>query len=57
MLCELLEGDFKCNAETIESGFFAMDQLPPLSLGRTTEAQLTLFFKAHQNPEYHPVYD
>jgi len=57
MLCELLEGDFKCNAETIESGFFAMDQLPPLSLGRTTEAQLALFFKAHQNPEYDPVYD
>ena len=57
MLCELLEGDFKCNAETIESGFFAMDRLPPLSQGRTTEAQLALFFKAHQNPEYHPVYD
>jgi ADP-ribose pyrophosphatase YjhB (NUDIX family) len=57
MLCELLDGDFKCNAETIESGFFAMDQLPPLSLGRTTEAQLALFFKAHQNTEYYPVYD
>lgn len=57
MLCDLLEGGFKKNTETTESGFFSMDKLPPLSLGRTTKEQLSLFFKAHQNPGFHPVYD
>lgn len=57
MLCDLLEGEFKNNTETVESGFFALDNLPPLSLGRTTEEQLALFFKAYQNPDFFPVYD
>ncbi len=57
MLCDLVAGDFKCNAETIESGFFSMDQLPPLSQGRITKDQLALFFEAYQNPDYHPIYD
>jgi ADP-ribose pyrophosphatase YjhB (NUDIX family) len=57
MLCDLLEGDFKSNTETTESGFFSMDNLPELSLGRTTREQLELFFRAYQNPGYCPIYD
>lgn len=57
ILCDLLEGDFKMNTETTESGFFSMDKLPPLSQGRTTKEQLSLFFKAHQNPGFYPLCD
>lgn len=57
MLCDLLKGDFQKNTETEESGFFSLDALPPLSMGRTTVEQLTLCFKANQNPDFHPVFD
>ena len=57
MLCDLLEGEFKKNTETIESDFFTMDRLPPLSEGRITKEQLEMFFDAYHNPNYSPLYD
>jgi len=57
MLCDLLEGNFTKNTETEESGFFSLDALPPLSLGRTTLEQLVMCFKAHKNPSFKPIFD
>ena len=57
MLCDLIEGEFKQNTETLESGFFSLDDLPPLSQGRITREQLEMFFEAHHNPDFRPVYD
>lgn len=57
MLCNLVDGDFRKNTETEESGFFSLDGLPPLSTGRTTVKQLELCFKAKREPNFIPVFD
>ena len=49
-LCELLGGEPATSVETDEVGFFPLDGLPPLSVGRVTEAQIRRFFQHHRNP-------
>jgi ADP-ribose pyrophosphatase YjhB (NUDIX family) len=44
VLCELIGGVFKKNIETVESGFFSLEDLPPLSLGRVTKEQIAMCF-------------
>jgi ADP-ribose pyrophosphatase YjhB (NUDIX family) len=46
VLCELIGGVFKKNIETVESGFFSLEDLPPLSLGRVTKEQITMCFES-----------
>ncbi len=41
-LCELLGGEARESIETTEVGFFALNALPTLSLGRTLEADVAL---------------
>lgn len=43
-LCEITGGAARASNETSEIAFFARDALPPLSLGRTTVAQITRMF-------------
>ncbi|MGV8905818.1 MAG: NUDIX hydrolase [Acetobacterium sp.] len=57
VLCNLLEGGFQENTETDESGFFPLDGLPPLSMGRTTVEQLELCFKAKRDPNFMAIFD
>ena len=57
VLCDLIDGTFKKNLETEESGFFALTNLPPLSLGRTTQDQIAMCFEAKLNDGFVTKFD
>lgn len=38
--CEIIDGQFEPNIEVAQTAYFTLDNLPPLSENRTTEAQL-----------------
>ncbi len=57
VLCTALGGAFVPNTETIASGYFAPDALPPLALTKTTPAQVALCFRAQADPHWQPVFD
>ncbi len=54
-LCELAGGEARGSIETTEVAFFALDDLPILSLGRTLEADIVLLDQ-HRNDLYLPAY-
>ena len=45
--CTPLGGSFQPNLETLDSGFFALDELPALSVEKTTEEQIRMCFDAY----------
>jgi 8-oxo-dGTP pyrophosphatase MutT (NUDIX family) len=45
------------DGETLDVGFFHLDDLPPLSTGRTTHQQLHLMLSAHRDPSRPAVFD
>lgn len=53
--CEIIGGVPKDGIETSAVGFFAENELPPLSIARNTESQIKLAFNYLHNPEK-PVY-
>ncbi|RYZ08344.1 MAG: NUDIX domain-containing protein [Myxococcales bacterium] len=55
--CELLGGEPKPSLETSESGFFGLDDLPPLSLTRVSEAMIQLAFRHRAAPELPTEFD
>ena len=55
--CELLEYKFKENSETLDSGFFAADNLPELSVERNNLNQINLCFEAKKSPLFETVFD
>jgi ADP-ribose pyrophosphatase YjhB (NUDIX family) len=55
--CELLEYKFKENSETLESGFFAADNLPELSVERNNIKQINMCFEAKKFPLFETVFD
>lgn len=57
VLCEKLDGGFRPNSETISSGYFAKDELPPLSTQKTTAEQIALCFAARADENWQIVYD
>lgn len=48
LLCTLLGGAFRENTETIASGWFPLDGLPPLAEEKNTAAQIALCFEARR---------
>jgi len=56
-LCELTGGEARPSEETSAVDFFARDALPPLSLGRTTAAQIELMYKHVEHPELAAEFD
>jgi ADP-ribose pyrophosphatase YjhB (NUDIX family) len=56
-VCELTGGSARPSAETSEVAFFARNDLPPLSLGRTTAAQIELMFRHAEQPELPTEFD
>lgn len=59
ILCEPVGeiGPFVPNLETVERGFFPLDQLPPLDSRRTTEDQIRLCWEAHEAEHWETVFD
>jgi ADP-ribose pyrophosphatase YjhB (NUDIX family) len=56
-ICEITGGAAQPSAETSEVAFFARDALPPLSLGRTTAAQIDRMFHHAEHPELATDFD
>lgn len=46
-VCEITGGDFRTSYETTDVKFFPVEQLPELSTGRTTEAQIKRAYLHH----------
>lgn len=44
--CNYISGSFESNIETEESGFFSLDNMPELSVGRNTFEQIEMCFRA-----------
>ena len=57
ILCKSLGGTFAPNAETVASAYFALDELPVLSEGKTTAQQIALCFKADADAHWQTRFD
>ena len=57
LLCTFLGGSFRPNSETIASGYFSLDNLPPLAENKTTAAQIQMCFEAHQTEHWVTQFD
>jgi len=56
--CDVLGGEFAPNSETVETGYFSLEDLPsPLAVGKTTREELALCFRAHSDPLWQTVFD
>jgi ADP-ribose pyrophosphatase YjhB (NUDIX family) len=49
-ICEIIGGEARPSNETSDVEFFSLDNLPPLSIGRSTAAQIELMFRHRDNP-------
>lgn len=57
VLCDLVGGTFEENIETTESGFFALDELPPLEEAKCSRAQVELCFQARADEGWTTRFD
>ena len=57
VLCRYVSGSFQPNTETVDSGFFTLDDLPPLGTGKTTREHIELSYKALNDPEWKVLFD
>ncbi len=57
VLGELISGSFIPNAETLDSGFFSLDALPPLAEQKTTPAQIAMCLEAAKAEHWETVFD
>ena len=56
-MCTELGGSFQPNSETVASGWFSLEALPPLATGKTTEKQIKMCFDAHRAEHWETVFD
>lgn len=58
LLCEYVSGAFAPNAETVDCGFFARDDIPaPLAVNKNTPAQIDMCFRAAADPNWQVPFD
>ena len=57
VLCERLGGAFRPNVETVASGWFTPDELPPLAENRVNREQVLLCFRAAEDPDWKVEFD
>lgn len=57
VLSDVVSGSFLPNAETLDSGFFGLDELPPLAESKTTRAQLAMCLKAAASEHWETLFD
>ena len=57
VLCALLGGSFQANTETVASGYFPLDGLPPLAEEKNTAEQIALCFAARDAPHWETRFD
>jgi ADP-ribose pyrophosphatase YjhB (NUDIX family) len=56
-LCELVGGEAKANHEIEAADWFAEDALPPLSITRVTEPQISMLFRYRRQPDLPARFD
>jgi len=56
-LCEILGGEPKPSPETLDVAFFRQEEMPPLSLGRTTPSQINRFYEHFNQPNLPADFD
>ncbi len=57
VLCNYCGGNFQPNIETLDSGFFSMENLPPLCESKNTKEQIAMCFEAAKNPQWNVIFD
>ncbi|WP_041639475.1 NUDIX hydrolase N-terminal domain-containing protein [[Mannheimia] succiniciproducens] len=57
VMCELIDGEFQPNSETIASDWFALDELPPMAEEKNTPSQVELCFQAHHSKHWVTQFD
>lgn len=56
-LCSLIGGAFAPNIETVESGYFSLEELPPLAAEKNTEEQIKMCFDAYHAKNWKTLID
>lgn len=57
VLCSLVGGHFTPNIETTESGYFALENLPPLAEEKNTREQIEMCFAAYRDKNWKTLMD
>ena len=57
VLCDLVGGSFVPNSETTESGYFALEDLPPLAEEKNTREQVEMCFAAYHDKNWKTLMD
>lgn len=57
VLCTVTGGEFVPNIETTESGYFALEDLPPLAEEKNTLEQVEMCFAAHRDKNWKTLMD
>ena len=57
VLCEVKGGSFHPNIETVGSGYFGLDELPPLSVEKNSYQQIEMCFKACSDKSWQVEFD
>ena len=56
-LCEIVDGEFSENIETVGSGWFSPDDLPVLAEDKNTKEQIEMCFDAYADKNWKTVFD
>lgn len=57
VLCEAQGGDFQPNIETIESGYFSLDEIPRLAEEKNNKEQIEMCFAAYRDKDWEVQFD
>lgn len=57
VLCKAIGGPFQANAETVESRYFALDELPLLAEEKNNREQIEMCFKANADENWQTLFD
>lgn len=57
VLCEVKGGCFHLNIETVGSGYFSLDELPPLSVDKNSYQQIEMCFTARSEKNWQVEFD
>ncbi|WP_104804647.1 NUDIX hydrolase N-terminal domain-containing protein [Blautia marasmi] len=57
VLCTVISGHFEKNLETVDSGYFSMDELPLLAEDKNTKEQIAMCFEASKAEHWKTQFD
>ena len=57
VLCEVKCGNFQANIETVGSGYFGLDELPPLAEEKNSYQQIEMCFTAYSDKNWQVEFD